>query len=91
MAEEDLYEWDEGKYDANRLKHGIRFELIYEFDWSTSVERPDRRYDYGEDRFIAYGRIEVRGYAVVYVRRGDRLRIISIRPAHEKEMRRYGI
>ena len=87
----DRYEWDEGKYAANLLEHGISFELIYQFDWSSAVIKPDRRFDYGEDRVIAFGRIEGRGYAVVYVRRGDRLRIISLRPAHEKEMRGYGL
>lgn len=26
------FEWDENKYAANLRKHGIAFELIYEFD-----------------------------------------------------------
>lgn len=86
----DPYEWDEAKNAANKLKHGIGFELIAEFDWSNATYAADRRFDYGEDRVVAYGRIGLRGYAIVYVRRGDRVRIISLRPAHEKEMRRYG-
>ncbi|MEP7241505.1 MAG: BrnT family toxin [Devosia sp.] len=85
----DQYEWDEAKNQANRAKHGIGFELIYEFDWSTASFRPDTRFDYGEERNIAYGRIRGRGYAVVYVERNDRVRVISLRPAHEQEMQRY--
>ena len=87
----DPYEWDETKYATNLLKHQIRFELVYGFDWDKAYLKPDRRFDYGEDRMIAYGRIEGRGYAIVYTRRADRVRIISLRPAHEKEMRRYGV
>jgi uncharacterized protein len=87
----DSYEWDEAKYAANLLKHRIGFELVYQFDWSKAVFQPDLRYDYGEDRLVAYGRIDGQGHAIVYVRRGDRVRIISIRRAHDKEMDHYSL
>ena len=87
----DRYEWDDAKNAANWLKHGVGFELVEQFDWDTAYFKPDRRFEYGEDRVIAYGRVDGRGFAVVFVRRGDQVRIISLRPAHEKEMRRYGI
>ncbi len=32
----DQYEWDETKNETNRLKHGIGFELIADFDWSAA-------------------------------------------------------
>lgn len=78
------------QYTTNLVKHGIPFELVYEFDWSKAYFKPDRRFDYGEDRVVAYGRIGKQGYAIVYTRLGDRVRIISVRPAREKEMKRYG-
>jgi hypothetical protein len=87
----DPYEWDEAKNDANQLKHGIGFELIYEFDWSKAVVEADDRFDYGEGRGLAYGRIDGRGYAVVFVIRGDHVRIISIRRMHEKELKLYDL
>ncbi|MEO6012676.1 MAG: BrnT family toxin [Devosia sp.] len=87
----DPYEWDESKYATNLRTHQLAFELVYEFDWDRAHLKPDRRFDYGEDRMIAYGRIGGRGYAIVYTRRADRLRIIGLRPAHEKEMRRYDV
>lgn len=87
----DPYEWDETKYATNLRKHQIPFELIYQFDWSAAHFEPDTRFDYGEDRVVAFGRIEGRGYAIVHTRRGNRVRIISIRAAHEKEMKRYGL
>jgi hypothetical protein len=30
------YEWDEAKYAANLEKHGVGFELVYEFDWTNA-------------------------------------------------------
>ena len=50
----DPYEWDEAKYAANLLKHGIAFELIYQFDWLEAAVRVDRRHDYGETRRLAF-------------------------------------
>jgi uncharacterized DUF497 family protein len=88
---DDPYEWDEAKNTANRLKHGVGFELVVELDWSKAVFRTDRRFDYGEDRRLACGRIGTRGYAIVFVVRGDHVRVIIVRPAHEKELETYGI
>jgi uncharacterized protein len=42
-----------------------------------------------ETRFRAFGRIEGKGHAVAFTMRGDEMRLISFRRAHEKEMRRY--
>lgn len=50
MTTMDLYEWDEVKYQANLRKHGIAFELIYQFDWSKAASRLDERFEYGEVR-----------------------------------------
>lgn len=87
----DRFEWDDAKYQTNLRKHQLPFELVYEFNWDDAYFKPDERFDYGEDRVIAYGRIDGRGHAIVHTRRGDRVRIISVRPAHEKEMKRYGV
>lgn len=87
----DPYEWDETKYATNLRKHRIRFELIYRFDWSKAAYDVDDRYDYGEERQLAFGRIDGRGYAIVFVIRGHRVRIVSIRRAHDKELAVYGL
>ena len=76
----DPFDWDSATRAANLARHGVGIDLVYQFDWSRAYFRPDRRFDYGEDRVIAYGRIAGRGYAIVYVRRGDAVRIIE-RPA----------
>lgn len=87
----DEFEWDDTKSKANRLKHGIGFELVFEFEWSTASYQVDERFDYGEERIRAFGRIDRRPFCVVYTQRRGRLRIISVRPMHEREASEYGI
>lgn len=60
---------------------------MYAFDWSSVIERPDRRADYGEDRMQALGKINGRDHVLVYTLRKDRIRVISLRKANKREMR----
>jgi uncharacterized DUF497 family protein len=87
----DPYDWDEAKNAANVRKHGVGFELVREFDWSVAILREDLRYDYGETRMMAYSWIGGLAYAVAFVVRGDRVRIISMRRMHRREIRRHGL
>lgn len=87
----ESYEWDEAKNAANRLKHGVGFELILRFDWSAAVLEIDSRYAYGEERVRAFGRCDGHAICVAFTQRGTRLRIISMRRMHDKEARHYGI
>lgn len=50
------------------------------------IERSDR---YQEVRYIATGYIGQRLHRVVYTARGESIRIISLRKANPREMRRY--
>ena len=83
-----LYEWDEAKRATNRRKHGVDFEEVRIFVWETAVIKPSPRDD--EMRYAATGYIGARLYRVIYTEREDRLRIISLRRAHTKEVREYG-
>jgi uncharacterized DUF497 family protein len=83
------YEWDDAKSEINRRKHGIAFEAIEDFDWSSAFILPDERFDYGEDRWLAIGMIGSRLYAVTVTIRGDRIRVVSLRRAEPKERRLY--
>ena len=47
------------------------------------------RAEYGERRFIAYGFIEERLFVCVYVWRGERRRIVSLRKAIRREFDAY--
>lgn len=45
----------------------------------------DDRADYGEVRLVAIGEIHGRVFTCVYTWRGERQRVISLRPASRKE------
>jgi uncharacterized DUF497 family protein len=52
---------------------------------------PDDRKDYGEPRFISAGILRDRLVVLVWTPRGAARRIISMRYAHDKEIRRWRI
>ena len=83
----DEYEWDEAKRSINYSKHRLDFADVRHFDWDDAViETSDR---HGEARFVAYGYMRDRMYVVVFTWRGDTKRIISFRPASQKEVNEY--
>jgi uncharacterized DUF497 family protein len=82
-------EWDEAKNAANRAKHGLDFADFVGFDSPPRVIADDRK-RYGEPRFRAFGRIDGLGHCLAFTLRGTTMRLIRLRRAHEKEMRRYG-
>lgn len=84
------FDYDTDKDAINRDKHGLGLNEFFGFDDDPFV-LPDDRFDYGESRFRAYGRIASQAFCVIYVERGDAIRLISFRRAHEKEMRRHGL
>jgi uncharacterized DUF497 family protein len=49
----------------------------------------DRRRNYGETRFISVGVLDERAVVVVWTPRGAARRIISMRKANEREIRRF--
>lgn len=84
------FEWDETKNATNREKHGVAFEVMPDFDWSPAGIRVDDRRDYGEQRLLAYGPICESGlYVVAFTVRGDKYRIISVRPFGRKDHKHY--
>ena len=84
---EEKYEWDENKRKENLIKHGVDFSAVYDFDWYTASVTLDHRND--ELRFVAYGFISERLHVIVYTERGSSTRIISLRKANRREVRRY--
>lgn len=84
-----MYEWDEAKRRQNLATHKVDFADAAAFEWVEAVVRSDTRQDYREPRFIAYGPIGDRLHCLVFTRRGDTIRIISLRRANRREVRRY--
>jgi hypothetical protein len=50
----------------------------------------DDRRDYGEVRYRAFGQIGGKGHMIAYTLRGENVRLISFRRAHDRELRRNG-
>jgi uncharacterized protein len=80
-----LFDWHLKKEVHNIQKHEVDFATASQI-WAGSVfERVDKRRDYGEVRFLAFGEVEGRVLAVVYTWRGVTRRIISARKANPRE------
>ncbi len=83
------YEWDETKRADNRVKHWIDFSVVEAFEWDSVLMAPDVRHDYGELRYSAFGLIEDRLFNLVFTPRASKVRVISLRRANRREVRRY--
>ena len=84
------YEWDENKAARNLRCHGVSFEAVAHFVWNEATIFEDDRNDYGERRWLAYGPIGARLHCLVFTVRGERIRVISLRKANSREVKRYG-
>ena len=82
------FEFDSGKSEANRRKHGIDFVAAQAL-WEDPdrLEVPARTQ--GEQRFMLIGRIGDKHWSAVFTVRGDKTRIISVRRSRPKEVERY--
>ena len=80
------YLYDPKKRTANLKKHGLDFN-----DASTVIESghtvtfEDRRFDYGEERFITLGLLNDDVVVIVTSETPDEIRIISMRKATRHE------
>lgn len=82
-------EFDAAKDTLNRHKHGVSLAEAARIDWPRVMAVPDNRRSYGEERYIAAAPIGDRLYVVVFTIRDRTLRIISLRKANRREIRRY--
>ncbi len=82
-------EFDPDKNEANIAKHGIDMALVADFEFDTAVVAVDSRKSYGETRNIALGYIDARLHVLVFTKRGQTVRVISLRKANEREAKAY--
>jgi len=85
------FEWDPDKDEANAHKHGVTFEeASTAFGDPLSVTIPNPEHSEREVRFLLLGRSSTgRLLVVAHTERGERIRIISARPATRRERRDY--
>lgn len=84
-----LFDWDRDKSERNLRESGFDFEFAAHIVDDETEEFVDQRGDYGEERVIAFGRIEAETYAVVYTQRGAVRWIISAFRCRPRELERW--
>ncbi|MCS0494696.1 BrnT family toxin [Ancylobacter sp. MQZ15Z-1] len=88
MGETDDFEWDDDKDAANRTKHGLPLTFgTFIFDGRPRLERASPKIVLGEPRTEAMAELAGRVILCVFVWRGRRRRLISVRRAHRSERR----
>lgn len=74
------FEWDELKAATNLAKHGITFaDAVAVFDDPFALDVEERSMDYGEIRRRIIGLGNGRFLTVIYIERGEAIRLISAR------------
>ena len=85
------FEWDPTKAAWNESKHGVSFSeaaTVFTDVLSLTGDDPDHSID--EQRYVTFGVSSAGRLLVVsHTDRGDRIRIISARPATRSERRLY--
>jgi len=81
--------FDPAKSERNAVDRGLPFTLVELLEWSRAVIKEDARQNYGEHRYRALGMIEDRLHAVVFTPRADKMHVISLRKANQREVKYY--
>jgi uncharacterized DUF497 family protein len=83
-----VFEYDPNKSTENKRKHGIDFEDAQRL-WADPgvVEIPARTSD--EARWLMIGKIDAKHWSAVITRRGENIRLISVRRSRNEEVALY--
>lgn len=82
-------EYDENKSLKNEFERGLSFSLVADSDFDTAFIEQDLRFNYPEPRFKAIDFIHRRLFVTVFCFRGEKLRVISLRKANPREVKKY--
>ena len=82
------FEYDPEKIAENKRKHSVDFEEAQAL-WADAalVEIPARTSD--EPRWLLIGKIGEKYWSAVVTRRGENIRLISVRRSRDEEVRIY--
>lgn len=64
-------------------------ELAAQFDFESAFYQEDTRKNYGEARYAALGYLSGRLHVLIFTPIDDGVRVISLRKANKREVRRY--
>ena len=82
-------DFDPAKDRLNIEKHGLSLAVAASLEWDEAFLWIDDRRDYGENRVLALAPKTGVLYYVAFVDRGEVRRIISLRRANRREVKRY--
>ena len=81
--------WDETKRQANIRKHGLDFADAPQILSGITYTIEDKRFDYGEQRFVTLGLLEDTVVVIAHTEIDEELRVISLRKATRNEQSIY--
>jgi len=79
------FAWDNTKRRTNLRKHGLDFADAETLFSGITLTTEDRRFDYGERRFITLGMLQDAVVVVAHTETESTIRIISMRRATKNE------
>lgn len=82
--------YDPEKRARTLAERGLDFADAPEVFAGPTIDFIDDRHDYGELRWITFGRLRGRLIVVVWTPRGKTAHIISMRKANGREQEKYG-
>ena len=82
--------FDLAKEKTNLAKHGVSLALAEVLFAGPHLSVTDDRFEYGELREVAFGLINDRLFVSVYADREAERRVVSLRRANRREVKRYG-
>ena len=82
-------EYDPAKRQQTLAERGLDFERADDVLLGESLTRIDRRKDYVEVRFITLGALDGHCVVLVWTRRSDAVRVISLRSGNDDEREIY--
>lgn len=83
------FEWDKNKNEKNITRHGIDFQDAHLIFQRPILIKADTRKDYGETRLIGLGLLFDVEIVIVFTKRSNSIRVISIRRANKNERKVY--
>ena len=83
-----LITFDPSKREKTLAARGLDFKRAKEVFDGLHLTRSDDRRDYSEERFVSAGRLEGRIVIIVWTPRGRARRVISMRKANKREIKK---
>ena len=91
LSDIDSFDWDDGNQSKNETKHAVSNKESEEIFFNKPIFFfIDQKHSAVEQRILVYGKTDDgRHLALVFTKRVNKIRIISVRDMNKKERARY--